>query len=128
MQLMRLFKPSLLKDPPRRPDGLKYLPSESAYQVEFYRVAASQDIALSAGFGKLGSKGSGAIDFFLPAKKWGFEFLANGKKILGHIRRFENTGQYRSWIDQGVMLGYVIIDCRTTVPKASYPGLSHQIR
>jgi len=81
MQPMRLYNPSLLRDPPRRPDGLRYLPLESPYQAELYLAAASQGIALSTEFGKLGSKESGVIDFFLSAKKWGFELLMNGKEI-----------------------------------------------
>jgi hypothetical protein len=58
----------------------------------------------------------GRIDFFIRSKKWGVELLRNGSRLRNHHDRF-TTGEYGTWLREGTMKDYIMIDFRSTKPK-----------
>lgn len=92
-------------------------PVEAAYQDEFYR-ALHTVLGFSA---KISSEwsgdGSGRIDFRLPEVQWGIELLREGDRLGEHCQRFVGNGCYTQWIQKGWLKDWLIIDCRTWIPR-----------
>lgn len=120
------FQPSQLAMPPRsRAVEGNVLPLEDQYQKEFYRCLfpiLDGHFVLSPEFVvKAGPKG-GTIDFLIAEKKWGLELLRERDRLVEHMRRFEQHGQYYSMLKSGEMEQYIVLDFTNTAPKKSRPG------
>ncbi|KAJ5567321.1 hypothetical protein N7535_006627 [Penicillium sp. DV-2018c] len=90
---------------------------EAVYQDEFYRASAevlgyAMDVK-----SEWSPRGSGRIDFCFGAMKWGIELLREGDRLNEHCGRFMPGGVYSSWIQDNLLLDWIIIDCRTTEPR-----------
>lgn len=90
---------------------------EAVYQDEFYRASAgvlgyAMDVK-----SEWSPRGSGRIDFCFGAMKWGIELLREGDRLNEHCERFMKEGIYSSWIQDKLLLDWIIIDCRTTEPR-----------
>ena len=110
------FRPRQLSDPP---------PLEDQYQKEFYRclftildghVVTSPEFVIKAGI-----KG-GTIDFLVARKKWGLELLRDRDRLVEHMKRFEDGGQYFSIIQSRDMEEYIVLDFTVTQPTKLRPG------
>ncbi|KAL4784280.1 hypothetical protein BJX76DRAFT_347964 [Aspergillus varians] len=77
----------------------QYKPLEAAYQDEFYRcfnIIAGRSI---------------------PEKNWAVEQLREEDRVHEHISRFhEGGGRYHSWVTDGMISDWIIINCATSVP------------
>jgi hypothetical protein len=71
--------------------------------------------------------GSGRIDFCFGAMKWGIELLREGDRLNEHCGRFMTGGVYSSWIQDKLLLDWIIIDCRTTEPRPYSKYSSHSL-
>ncbi|KAL2832480.1 hypothetical protein BDW59DRAFT_169350 [Aspergillus cavernicola] len=69
---------------------------------------------------KAGTKG-GTIDFLVAQKKWGLELLRDRDRLLQHMQRFKQNGQYFSMIEQGKMEQYIVLDFTNKTPQKSHP-------
>ena len=121
------FKPSQMHIPIRRvaPSTLDPLP-EAQYQDEFYRsvfslTAGSVRISLEFASAR-GAHVTGSIDFFIPIVKWGIEITRDGNRLQEHDSRFERSGAYGAWLQSGDMTDYIILDCRSNVPRKAHPS------
>lgn len=47
-----------------------------------------------------------------------------GSKLLEHTNRFGPEGPYRSMIDDEFIEDWILVDCRTTMPKKQHPSRS----
>lgn len=91
-------------------------PVESTYQDEFYRVAhevLGYAMNISS---EWSSGGNGRIDFRLAQVGWGIELLREGDRLKDHCERFNPGGRYATWIQDGSIQDWLIIDCRTSTP------------
>jgi len=52
---------------------------------------------------------------------WGIECARDGVKLLEHIKRFLEGGNYYPWITSGQMTDYILIDFRQTLPRTPQP-------
>ena len=122
------FKPSQLYLPIRRvgPTSTDEV-SEAQYQDEFYRSLFSVtfgNVRFSPEFASAKrAHVAGRIDFFISATKWGIELTRDGKLLKEHSSRFADTGAYGTWLKSGDMVDYILLDCRTTIPKKPFPGI-----
>lgn len=122
------FKPSQLKNPIRRagPRLADKLP-ETQYQNEFYRSVlsvTSGNVCISPEFASASSAPvAGRIDFFIPVVKWGIEITRDGGWLTEHSSRFALSGAYEAWLTSGDMTDYILLDCRTSIPKKAHPGI-----
>ncbi|KAF8244636.1 hypothetical protein K440DRAFT_635859 [Wilcoxina mikolae CBS 423.85] len=97
IQVIRAFKPSNLRNPPRNPGKIPNYPSEDAYQKEFYRSSdhvVDSNILWSPEFGE----------------RWGFEFLREGNDLVEHCSRFREGGKYHKWVQSGEFKDWIILD------------------
>jgi hypothetical protein len=123
------FKPSQLHLPIRRVghSSTDKLP-EAQYQDEFYRSVFSitaGNVRMSPEFASARSAHvAGRIDFFIPVVKWGIEFTRDGNLLKEHSSRFDKSGAYGAWLKSGDMTDYILLDCRTTVPRKSFPSIN----
>jgi hypothetical protein len=96
-------------------------PPEAQYQDEFYRAlhdATSGAVRISPEFASArGAKVAGRIDFFIPVVKWGIEITREGSRLEEHNSRFSAQGAYGAWLKTGDMEDYILLDCRTTLPR-----------
>lgn len=121
------FKPSQLYLPIRRvsPRSTDKIP-EAQYQDEFYRSVFSAtfgNVRLSPEFASARKACvAGRIDFFIPVVKWGIEFTRDGNRLDEHSSRFAQSGAYGAWLKSGDMADYILLDCRTTIPRRSFPS------
>lgn len=106
---------------------------EGLYRNELYRAAyevtGGRGIWLSPEFGteRLSMKTEG-VDFFVAKSKgWAIEVLREGDQISEHLKRFEPSGAYYSWILQGVIEKYIVVDFHPNDqhPKHDIPGMFH---
>jgi hypothetical protein len=122
--VVKQFRPSQLSDPPRSLTG-NTLPLEDQYGKEFYRCLFNMlngHVIISPEFViKSGSKG-GTIDFLVSDKKWGLELLRDRDRLIGHMNRFKDGGQYYSMIVSGVMEKHIVLDFTVVRPKKCHPG------
>jgi hypothetical protein len=118
------FRPRQLSDPPRSLAG-NTLPLEDQYQKEFYRclltlldghVVTSPEFVVKAG-----TKG-GTIDFLVAQKRWGLELLGDRDRLVEHMKRFEEGGQYFSMIESRDMEQYIVLDFTVTRPTKPREG------
>ena len=122
---IKRFGPHRLSDPPR---SLLYdtLPLEDQYQKEFYRcldTLLDGQVVISPEFIAKEGASSGTIDFLLPFKRWGFELLRDRDRLVAHMERFEDGGQYFDLIQSGDMEQYIVLDFTVTQPKKLRPGI-----
>ena len=123
------FKPSQLHLPIRRvsPRSTDKLP-EAQYQDEFYRSVFSitfGNVRLTPEFASARrAHAAGRIDFFIPVVKWGIEFTRDGNRLNEHSSRFSQSGAYGAWLKSGDMVDYILLDCRTTIPRKSFPSIN----
>jgi hypothetical protein len=123
------FKPSQMHTPIRRvgaTGAITPLP-EAQYQDEFYRSLFSVtagNVRISPEFASAtGADVVGRIDFFIPATKWGIEIIRDGNRLLEHNSRFGDSGAYGEWLRFGDMTDYILLDCRTSVPRKCHPSM-----
>jgi hypothetical protein len=93
-------------------------PPEAQYQDEFYRAfnwVVGRGVPISSEWSRLGD---GRVDFWIPQKKWGIEFLRDHSRVTEHCNRFREGGQYHSWIKAGMLKDWIIIDCATSRPAS----------
>ena len=68
--------------------------------------------------------GGGAIDFYIASKKWGFELLRDRNRVVQHMERFEDGGQYFSMIQSRSMEQYIVLDFTVMQPRKTRPGIT----
>ena len=61
------------------------------------------------------------VDFFIPVAKWGIVINRDGNRLSEHNSRFEDFGAYGAWLRSGDMTDYMLLDCRTSVPRKGHP-------
>ncbi|KAL4781842.1 hypothetical protein BJX76DRAFT_359516 [Aspergillus varians] len=119
---VKSFRPCQLSDAPRLLIS-NPAPLEDQYQKEFYRclfLLLDGHVVISPKFViKTGTKG-GTIDFLVAEKRWGLELLRDHDRLLQHMQRFEQGGQYFSMIEQGKMEQYVVLDFTDKMPQKSH--------
>ena len=127
LQVLANFKPSQMHLPIRRANGGSAdLPPEAQYQDEYYRsllAITCGNVRITPEFASArGAKVAGHIDFLIPGVKWGIEITRQGDRLNNHASRFEAGGAYNEWLEDGDMTDYVLLDCRTTIPRTSHPS------
>lgn len=91
-------------------------PLEAAYQDEYYRcfnVIAGRGVPICSEWSRTKD---GRVDFWIPEKKWAVELLREEDRVLEHISRFQEGGRYHSWITDGMITDWIIINCATSLP------------
>ena len=127
LDVISKFKPSQLRLPIRRVghSSAENLP-EAQYQDEFYRSLFSVtfgNVRVSPEFASARrALVAGRIDFFIPVKKWGVEITRDGGKLTEYSSRFAEPGAYGAWLKSGDMADYILLDCRTSMPRIARPG------
>jgi len=126
--LLKKFNRSQLLSPAHMGETRRDKPHEARYQFEFYRVlkaATGGGFVVAPEFHTAVGAPRGRIDFFIPGKKWGIEFLRDGTDgtLVEHGYRFIG-GAYSLWLASNEMVDYIVLDCRTDRPKKSYPSRS----
>lgn len=130
IDVVKQFKPSQVFLPIRRAgpqlqsDSAR--PPEAQYQDEFYRsihTLSSGAVCISPEFASSGkARVAGRIDFFIPKMGWGIEITREGSNLREHMDRFSPHGAYGAWISSNEMSDYILLDCRTSEPRAQHPG------
>jgi hypothetical protein len=119
--LKRFSKKSLLLGcADRRAPKAVAQPVEALFQDEFYHAFKSL-LGNGVGISSEWQRGvGGRIDFRILDPKWGVEFLSEGtaKTLEEHYKRFEPDGQYHWWISNDWIRDWVVIDCRSSPPRA----------
>ena len=128
LETISKFSPTRLQRPIRRIGGSPTAPPlEAYYQDEFYRCLYHLTLGncpVSIEFASANTvRPAGCIDFFLDHKKWGIEITRDGSRLQEHASRFESTGAYGAWLTTNDMLDYILLDCRKSKPRVSYPGV-----
>ncbi|KAL2808384.1 hypothetical protein BJX63DRAFT_439458 [Aspergillus granulosus] len=98
-----------------------FRPLEAAYLDEFYRPfteIARKGATITSEWSRTKD---GRVDLWIPEKKWAVEMLREGDRVEDHIRRFHPNGRYYSWIMEGMILEWIIINCTTKLPTRSHP-------
>ncbi|KAL4737754.1 hypothetical protein BDV11DRAFT_216432 [Aspergillus similis] len=106
-----------------------YKPLEAAYEDEYYRcfnVVAGRGVPICSEWSRTKD---GRVDFWIPEKKWAVELLREEDRIHEHISRFQEGGRYHSWITDGMISDWIIINCATSLPTRCYsePNLMHAV-
>jgi len=70
-----------------------------------------------------GARKAGRINFFIPIMKWGIEITWDGSRLLEHVDRFTDSGAYGAWLESGDMKDYILLDCRTGIPRDKHPSM-----
>ena len=129
LKVISNFKPSQLQIPIRRagiPTPVDK-PPEAQYQDEFYRSLFSVtfgNVRVSPEFASARrARVAGRIDFFIPVVKWGVEITRDGARLTEHSSRFAHSGAYGAWLSSGDMVDYILLDCRTRIPRDPHPGI-----
>ena len=116
IDVIRLFSPHYLSAKRRiGPGCIQRLP-EAQYQDELYRCCYTLSQGSLVTFPEFGTA-KGRVDFYIPAKSWGIELLRDGKGLEDHVGRFSATGSYGTTLP---LSDYIIVDCRTTRPRAKH--------
>ena len=105
----------------RGPPGTGPRPVEALYQDEFYRVFKSL-LGNGVGISSEWARGSGGrVDFRILGPKWGVEFLVDGTMttLNDHYKRFLPDGQYYRWVREGLIIDWLVIDCRCSGPSGT---------
>jgi hypothetical protein len=112
------FSPRMLSTSRRIGPGCVQRPPEARYQDEFYRCCHTHSNGSLVTFPEF-STAKGRVDFYIPAKEWGVELLRDGDNLAQHCGRFSSqAGSYGTTL---CLSDYIILDCRTTLPKVSHP-------
>ena len=133
LNVISKFKPSQLHRPIHRvgPRSMDKLSSEVQYRDEFYRSLFSVsfgNVCVSPEFASARRAGvAGHIDFFIPVAKWGVEITQDGTWLREHSPHFATSGAYRAWLKSGDMVDYILLDCRTSIPRDAHPGIDISI-
>jgi len=88
---------------------------EAQYQDEFYRCSHAHVNGAVVSYSEFGTS-SGPVDFYVKSKQWAIELLRDGDRLATHAERFSQGGKYYDLPFQD----YVILDCRTSVPKKQH--------
>lgn len=99
-------------------------PPEACFQDEFYRCFWEEtqcNVGISS---EWSGTGAGRIDFLVHPAGWGFELLRDGDRIREHCERFTVAGAYYSWILQGELKDWLILDCRHSYPQTKCKAVS----
>lgn len=100
--------------------GALIRPVETTYHDELYRALNAVlgfSLKVSSEWTGNGSE-SGRIDFRIDDVNWGIELLREGNNLAEHCQRFVADGDYTQWIQSGWLRDWLIIDCRTSPPRA----------
>jgi hypothetical protein len=130
LEVISKFKPSQLRLPIHRVGhdtrSLDTPPEAQSYKDEFYRSLFSVtfgNVRVSPEFASARrALVAGRIDFFIPVKNWGVEITRDGGKLTEHSSRFAEPGAYGAWLKSGDMDDYILLDCRTSIPRKAHPG------
>ena len=109
------------------PSG-KLCPRESAYQDEIYHCYWLE-IQNGAGIcSEWSGTNSGWIDFYIPGPKWGIEILCDRDRLNKHLDCFKANGAYHTWVQQGLLSEWVVLDCQDQPPcKGVYGSPGRQV-
>lgn len=95
-------------------------PVEAQYQDEFYRAfntVVGRGVPISSEW----SPGSNErVDFWIPEPHWGIELLRDHSHVDEHCDRFKPGGLYHSWVVNGMIRDYIVIDCSTSAPHNAH--------
>ncbi|KAL1994366.1 hypothetical protein VTN49DRAFT_3035 [Thermomyces lanuginosus] len=98
-------------------------PVEAAYQDEFYRALHAVLGSAANVTSEWTSEGGGRIDFRIANVGWEIELLREDNRLREHCERFTGNGLYGNWIQKGLLMDWLIIDCRTSRPEPyNVPG------
>ncbi|KAL4970219.1 uncharacterized protein BDV14DRAFT_186686 [Aspergillus stella-maris] len=98
----------------------KHTPIEAQYQDEFYRsfnLLAGRGVPICSEWSRTRD---GRVDFYIPEKKWAIELLRDHDRVHEHVSRFKVGGSYYSWVEEGLIDDWIIIDCATSLPASGY--------
>lgn len=56
-------------------------------------------------------------DFVVVEPRWAFKLVRDGEELDECCARFEDGGRYRKLIDEGKIVDWIILDCRTSRPE-----------
>ncbi|KAL4918955.1 hypothetical protein BDW62DRAFT_210128 [Aspergillus aurantiobrunneus] len=93
---------------------------EVQYQDEFYRsfnLVAGREVPTCSTYSRTSNS---EIDFYIPEKKWAVDLLRDNDHIDDHVARFKKRGSYYSWIQDGRIKDWVIINYTTSSPAREY--------
>jgi hypothetical protein len=93
---------------------------EAQFQQEFYRACCVYTGGCVTTFPECGPS-KGRIDFFIRSKRWGVELLRDGVRLRDHNSRF-TTGEYGTWVQNGNMNDYILVDFRSKKPNQARSG------
>jgi len=117
---LREFSPNFLRDAAngtrRSPAGDK-LPLESCYRWEFMR-AIFQGLEVRGGVQcEWTGTTKRCLNFYIRDARWAVQLLCEGNQVsIGeHMNRF-TFGEHRAWVDNGSIMEWLVVDCRTSVP------------
>lgn len=114
--LRRFSRKNILSSVPRSPTT-SGRPPEAQFQDEWYR-AFHDVVGHGAGISSEWSRsGDGRIDFWIVNPKWGIELLRDGDRLTEHCQRFSDKGTYSTWISEGLLSEWLILDCRHSRPQ-----------
>jgi hypothetical protein len=126
VDVIKQFRPRQLSDPRRSLAG-STLPLEDQYQKEFYRclyTILDGQVVISPEFIVKKGTGGGTIDFLFTPNKWGFELLRDRDRLVAHMERFKDGGQYYGMIQSREMEDYVVLDFTVAKPVKPRPGIT----
>ncbi|KAL4916695.1 hypothetical protein BDW62DRAFT_211811 [Aspergillus aurantiobrunneus] len=98
----------------------KCTPIEAQYQDEFYRsfnLLAGRGVPICSEWSRTRD---GRVDFYIPEKKWAIELVRDHDRVCEHVSRFKAGGSYYSWIEEGLIDDWIIINCATSPPASGY--------
>jgi hypothetical protein len=118
IDVIHLFSQRILSTTRRVVGPADYVqrPPEAHYQDEFYRCCHIHSNGSLVTFPEFGTA-KGRVDFYMPAKEWGVELLRDGNQLAQHSGRFSESGSYGQTLS---LRDYIILDCRTTQPRARH--------
>ena len=126
LETISKFKPSQLRTL-RRVASETTNPPEAQYQDEFYNsllFVTSGNVRISPEYASAkGARRAGRIDFFVPIVKWGIEITRNGNRLIEYAARFTDSGAYGVWLKSQDMKDYILLDCRTGIPRDPHPSM-----
>jgi hypothetical protein len=96
---------------------------EATFHFELYRVLhmlLRTSIYPAPEFG--GDSDGHSLDLRIPGPRWGLELTYDGRRLLGHMDRFSQTGQYGQWLATGEMTDFMVLDFRPKKPATQPLG------
>jgi hypothetical protein len=119
IEVIKRFSPQNLQEREDLSTTPQRIP-EAQFQQEFYRACCFYTGGCVTTFPECGTS-KGRIDFFIRSKKWGVELLRDGVRLRDHNSRF-TTGEYGTWLQNGNMKDYVLVDFRSKKPNQARSG------